>query len=108
MNILLNEYQRWTRTTVQYPQSVEAAYIGYGLLSECGELAGALAKFHRGDYDVEEYKRRAKKELGDILWFLARYADFSGWELQEILEANVEKLEQRKTDNTIKGDGDDR
>lgn len=102
----LNEFQRWTRSTVVYDKKVEGDYVAYGLLSEAGELAGALAKYHRGDYDYDEYKTRAKKELGDLIWFLARYADYSGWELQDIMEGCVTKLEQRKKNNTIKGDGD--
>ena len=102
----LREYQRWTRSTVAYPKEVEGEYIGYGLLSEAGELAGALAKYHRGDFGYEEYSKRAKGELGDLLWFLARYADYSGWDLQVLLRDNVEKLTSRKKRGVIKGDGD--
>lgn len=104
MNI--KEYQDWTATTVKYDREAEGNYVAYGLVSEVGELMGALAKYHRGDYSIQEYKKRAKAELGDICWFIARYASHSGWDLESLLLQNVEKLEKRKRLGTIKGDGE--
>ena len=102
------DYQEWTRTTVAYPKSAEGEYVTAGLVSEIGELMGAAAKYHRGDYDFNEFLSRIEAELGDILWFIARYADFYDLGLQELAERNVDKLIDRKARGVIKGDGDKR
>jgi NTP pyrophosphatase (non-canonical NTP hydrolase) len=47
-------------------------------------------------------------EFGDILWFLARFADYYGWSMSELIDSNIRKLSKRKDEGTLKGDGDDR
>lgn len=52
-------------------------YLTLGLIEEVGEAAGKLAKRRRdGVWD----ERAFIKELGDILWFVANYADYSDCE----------------------------
>lgn len=104
----LRTYQRWTNSTVVYGPEAEGKYVAFGLAAEVGELMSALAKYHRGDYSYEEYAERAKQEIGDIMWFLARFSDYSGWDLTDLLDANVDKLEERKANGKIRGDGDTR
>ena len=49
-------------------------YLVLGLIEEVGEAAGKLAKRKRdGVFDKLAFVR----ELGDILWFIANYADYS-------------------------------
>lgn len=104
----INHYQRWTRTTIKYDKEVEGDYLTAGLVGEVGELFGHLAKFHRKDpnRDLETTYKLVKKELGDILYFIVRLADYYGWDASEIIQDNVNKLEERKKNNTLKGDGD--
>lgn len=40
-------------------------------------------------------KEKLKKELGDLLWYTAVLADRCGLTLDEVAEANVEKLKKR-------------
>lgn len=48
-------------------------YLVLGLIEEVGEAAGKLAKRRRdGVFDKKAFVR----ELGDILWFVANYADY--------------------------------
>lgn len=105
---LCDIYQQFTRTTVKYPKQNEGDYVTAGLVGEVGEFMSAAAKYHRGDYDLTEYRRRAKAELGDILWFVARLADYYQWTLSELMLENRDKLTDRMNRGTIKGDGDDR
>ncbi|MEL7340628.1 MAG: MazG nucleotide pyrophosphohydrolase domain-containing protein [Bacteroidota bacterium] len=49
-----------------------------------------------------------KKEMGDVLWYLAVGADEFGLSLSEIAAANIEKLASRKARGVIQGSGDDR
>jgi NTP pyrophosphatase (non-canonical NTP hydrolase) len=64
-----------------------------GLSGEVGELNDLLKKwvFHEKPIDVEH----AKKELGDIMWYVAMMCQSFGWELDDILQINVDKLKER-------------
>ena len=48
------------------------------------------------------------KELGDVAWYLARLSEAIGWTLQDVIDLNIDKLENRKDCNTIQGEGDER
>ena len=64
-----------------------------GLSGEIGEFNDLLKKwvFHEKPLDVNH----AKKELGDIMWYVAMMCHSFGWELDEILQMNIEKLQIR-------------
>ena len=47
-------------------------------------------------------------ELGDVLWYISALADDLGVTLEEIAQANVDKLRSRMERNKIKGSGDNR
>lgn len=64
-----------------------------GLSGEVGEFNDMIKKwiFHEKELDIEH----AKKELGDIMWYVALMCDSFGWNLDEILDINVAKLKNR-------------
>lgn len=64
-----------------------------GLSGEVGELNDMIKKwiFHKSDMDITH----AKKELGDVMWYVACMAHSFGWELDEILQMNIDKLRSR-------------
>lgn len=64
-----------------------------GLAGETGELLDMIKKwvFHERLLDEDH----AKKELGDVLWYCAEIAYSFGWELDEIMQMNVDKLKAR-------------
>lgn len=64
-----------------------------GLAGESGELLDLIKKvvFHGKAFDEEH----AKKELGDVLWYVAEIAHSFGWSLDEIMQMNVDKLKAR-------------
>ena len=86
--------------------SADIEYALMGLVGEVGELFSYLAKSVRDDYPLDT--TFIKKELGDILWFVAAIAADSGSGLDEIATLNLHKLGNRKKNNTIQGSGDDR
>jgi NTP pyrophosphatase (non-canonical NTP hydrolase) len=47
-------------------------------------------------------------ELGDVLWYVAQLASELGFELDQIAEANLQKLASRAARNVIAGSGDHR
>lgn len=87
--------------------SANEAYALYGLMGEVGEFYGALAKSIR-DKDGEIDAGLVRKELGDILWFVAAVAHDFGFDLGEIAQENVQKLSSRKDRGVIQGSGDNR
>ncbi len=64
-----------------------------GLSGEVGELNDLLKKwiFHEKNIDREHIK----KEIGDIMWYIALMAEAFGFELDSIMITNIEKLEAR-------------
>ena len=64
-----------------------------GLAGETGELLDMIKKwiFHNKEFDYEH----AKKELGDICWYIAMIAQSFGWNLDEIMKMNIDKLKAR-------------
>ena len=64
-----------------------------GLSGEVEELNDMLKKwiFHEKQLDVEHLKR----EIGDIYWYLALMCDSFGFNLDEIMQINVDKLKVR-------------
>ena len=47
-------------------------------------------------------------ELGDTCWYLAECCTQFGFDLDDIMVENIEKLKQRMKNGTIMGSGDDR
>lgn len=79
-----------------------------GILEEAGEVAGIFKRLLRGDFNLPEAEVRLQKELGDVLWYLARIAADNGWKLSQVAAINLDKLESRFIRNTILGEGDNR
>lgn len=67
-----------------------------GLTGEAGEFADLMKKVHGHGHELDLEK--AKKELGDVLWYLAVLADSLGLTLSEVAKANVAKLRARYPD----------
>ncbi len=101
----LNEYQH-EALSFRLP-SADEAYALFGMVGEVGELYGYIAKVIR-DGEKADHQDYVKKELGDILWFISAIAYDHGLQLQEIAQANVEKLRSRSERGTIQGSGDNR
>jgi len=107
----MNLYQTLAKQTDQYNPATRLMALLAGLADEAGEVNGAWSKHLRGDeaYKTDEQLRDAiKKELGDVLWFVAMIADEIGISLSDVASANIAKLKDRYERGVIKGDGDDR
>lgn len=64
-----------------------------GLSGEVGEFNDMIKKwvFHEKELDIEHLK----KECGDILWYIAMMCHSFNWNLEEIMEMNIDKLKAR-------------
>lgn len=61
-----------------------------GLAGEVGELNDMIKKwvFHEKELD----ETHLKKELGDVMWYVAMMCQSMGWELDDVLQMNIDKL----------------
>lgn len=93
----LDSYQTLALTTANREGTAKTRLPNWsmGLAGESGELIDILKKhvYHGHALDMEA----AKKELGDVLWYVAVLASELGFKLSEVAEANIEKLEKRYT-----------
>lgn len=100
-----NEYQLACRRTANPNLTVKESLINWalGLAGESGEYIELVKKefFHKRPYTLEE----AKKELGDVLYYLAQCAHSNGLTLDDIAQANVEKLKARYPNGFEEGGG---
>lgn len=101
----LNEYQD-KAMSFRLP-SADEQYAMFNLTGEVGELNSLIAKAIRDGQKPDLYDN-IKKELGDILWCLAAVAKDLELTLEEVAEANIDKLSLRKANGTIQGSGDNR
>ena len=64
-----------------------------GLSGEVGEFNDMIKKwvFHEKELDMEH----AKKEAGDILWYVVMLCESFGWNMEKIMQMNVDKLKAR-------------
>lgn len=107
----LNEYQEACAQFAEYPHLGHGlVYPALGLAGEAGEVCENTKKMMRDDHGVLSDARRSalKKELGDVLWYVARCAAEAGLTLEEVGQANIEKLSSRQRRGVLHGDGDDR
>lgn len=101
-----NSYQVAAHETAVYPPEMGLAYCITGLCAESGEVADKVAKYYRGDGDLN--LEGLKKELGDVLWFIAELSTHLDITLEDVAKTNLDKLAKRQQNNTLKGDGDNR
>jgi NTP pyrophosphatase (non-canonical NTP hydrolase) len=101
----INEYQRRARHYA-LPNARDDYYLLTGIQGEVGELSSLFAKAYRDEKPLDE--GNVKKELGDILWFVAGMASYYGWDLSDIADSNIRKLESRKVRGVLTGSGDNR
>lgn len=105
------EYQIESRKTAIYPnKDNNYVYPTLGLAGEAGEVSECIKKIIRdknGKIDKES-RELLKKELGDVLWYIANLAIEFKLDLEDIAKTNVTKLKSRQERNKIHGSGDNR
>jgi NTP pyrophosphatase (non-canonical NTP hydrolase) len=106
-----DEYQKQALLTASpKTKKNELFHLLLGLVGESGEIAEKMKKLVR-DHDSDEAKiDRAdiKKELGDVLWYVAVLADYLDIKLDTVASHNLAKLADRQKRNVLGGSGDNR
>jgi NTP pyrophosphatase (non-canonical NTP hydrolase) len=89
----LAQYQDAVLRTAPQLSKGEAINHGlFGLMSEVGEMAALFQKVYQGH---ELSLDRMVEEMGDALWFLTYLAARSGVNLENVAQANLNKLSKR-------------
>ena len=85
-------------------------YPTLGLVNEAGEVAGKIKKIFRdrGGEITDADREALKHELDDVLWYLTQICTNLDLTLEEVAEANLDKLFSRLERGQIQGDGDHR
>ena len=91
----INENQRLAMQTLNPELNKKEVLINsvMGLCGESGEAIDIVKKWFAQGHELD--KEHLKKELGDIAWYLAEAATALDTTLEEILQANIEKLQKR-------------
>lgn len=92
----LQDFQQWCEDERTDVVDDHLTYDIMALAGEAGELASEWKKNARGQYTISEYSESVLLELGDVLHYLVRTASDLGVDVQEVIDANVEKLQNRK------------
>ena len=92
MNI--KEYQNLCKKSAKKfdGKEKEIFTLGLGIAGESGDVAGCIKKtFSHGD----DQKSGIRENLGDVMWYVAMICDFFDWDLEDIMQENIEKLRKR-------------
>lgn len=90
-----NEYQKFAMRTCSIPFDDTGSMINhavFGLTSEAGEVAGIFQKIYQGHEPDPEH---LKKELGDCLWMIAEACTAAGFNMDDVMKSNIDKLKAR-------------
>jgi NTP pyrophosphatase (non-canonical NTP hydrolase) len=111
-NMTFDEYQILAlRTNLKKDDKLmELLQQVLGLGDESGEVLAIFKKWIRDDNaDFEKLNIESiKKELGDILWYIAVVANDVGLSMGEIADLNIKKLADRQNRGVLGGSGDKR
>ena len=91
----LDKYQKLSARTINKDSSKISNLINMqmGCSGEVGEISDHMKKYmFQGHKLNEEY---IKKELGDIMWYIALGATALNIDLSEIAQMNIDKLNKR-------------
>ena len=120
--LTFNKYQEGAAETAQYPTvwlpgecieegvNVDFVYPIIGLAGEVGELAEKCKKVLRDNHGeiTPEKQDEIAKEIGDVLWYVARLCTEFGLNMEMVAQTNLDKLRDRKERGVISGSGDNR
>lgn len=103
-----SEYEKQAVETAKYPNvGHNFVYPTLGLVGEVAEKIKKILRDEDGAVSAEK-KEEIKKEMGDVLWYLAALSREFGFTLEDIAKKNIEKLASRRERGVLHGSGDNR
>lgn len=107
-----DEYQAQAQeTAITHPDPMMDKTIwAMGVAGEAGEVIEKWKKivaYHDGQI-TDEDKKELGKELGDVVWYIAIFAQSLNLSLDDLMKQNLKKLADRQKRGVQKGAGDNR
>ena len=92
-----NKYQELAARTINKALNKKELEMHalHGMVGEIGEIHSLYQKAYQG-HEMDEMHQ--KKEVSDLMWFIAEYCTAKDWELGEIMQLNIDKLKARFPD----------
>ncbi|MDQ5972147.1 MAG: hypothetical protein QG553_306 [Patescibacteria group bacterium] len=107
-----DEYQKLALTTaITNPDPLMDKTIwAMGISGESGEILEKWKKIvaYKDGVVTDDDTKELKKELGDVVWYVAVMAHSLGLSFDEVMQLNIDKLADRKKRGVQKGRGDNR
>ncbi|MCX6727305.1 MAG: nucleoside triphosphate pyrophosphohydrolase family protein [Candidatus Saccharibacteria bacterium] len=107
-----DEYQKQALTTAIFNPDplMDKTIWAMGIVGEAGEVIEKWKKIvaYRDGNITDEDVLEIKKELGDVVWYIAMMAHSLNLSLDDVMQLNLDKLASRKTRGVQKGHGDNR
>lgn len=96
-----DDYQKAAMETAAHDNgpAKDVLIAALGLTGEAGEFADLIKKWYAQGHELDISK--LNEEAGDILWYLALWAEVSGVSLGSIAEQNRAKLAKRYPEGTF-------
>ena len=93
--LLLRKYQKLVKDTAKLDYNKKEDEIvnwGLGVAGEVGDLVGCIKKtiYHKNDQ-----ASGIRENVGDTMWYLAMICNYYGWNFEEVLSENIDKLKRR-------------
>ena len=99
-------YSAWVEKKIMTEGQARLVENTLGLVGEAGEVAEKIKKLIRDSSRFQN--EEIMKELGDVVFYATALANIYGKGLQEVLELNISKLDDRQRRGKLKGSGDNR
>jgi NTP pyrophosphatase (non-canonical NTP hydrolase) len=106
VNVTPMEYSYWVEGKIVTEGDDRLVENILGLVGEAGEVAEKIKKYRRDNTKINQ--KEIIKELGDVVFYATALANYFYSNLPEVLEANMDKLNDRYNRGVIKGSGDNR
>ncbi len=104
-NVDFKSYQDMASDTAVYKAEHAVIYPALGLAAEAGEVANKVKKIIR---DGTFNREAIADELGDCLWYIAALCRDLNFDMTDLAQRNLTKLNSRMERGTIQGSGDKR
>ena len=99
-------YSYWVEGKILTKGETRLVENTLGLVGEAGEVAEKVKKLLRDKSKINPSE--IVKELGDVAFYLTALANYFNSNLDEVLDINMQKLNDRQSRGVLSGSGDNR
>jgi NTP pyrophosphatase (non-canonical NTP hydrolase) len=95
---MIKEYVAFTETTMADlgDQNLNNIHMTMGMITEVGELVDTFKKHIAYKKDIDWIN--VQEEIGDLMFYIAGFCRINNLNLEDILKANIAKLQTRYPD----------